>query len=81
MNLKKHPEYHVVILSFGSSGKTMNFHNEMERKKKFQYTELIKNMKLTNFSPSLILLQLEKNSFGVKGNYWVKKRGTNLTDD
>lgn len=54
----------------------MNFHNEMERKK-----NLIKNMKLTNFSPSFILLQLEKNSFGVKGNYWVKKRGTNLTDN
>lgn len=80
MNLKKHPEYHVVILSFGSSGKTMNFHNEMEGKK-IQSTELIKNMKLTNFSPSFILLQLEKNSFGVIGNYWVKKRGTNLTDD
>lgn len=49
--------------------------------KTFQSTELIKNMKMTNFSPSFIVLQLEKNSFGVKGNYWVKKRGTNLTDD
>lgn len=37
--------------------------------KTFQSTELIKNMKMTNFSPSFILLQLEKNSFGVKGNY------------
>lgn len=42
---------------------------------------MIKNMKLINFFFLLILLQLEKNFFGVKGNYWVKKRGINLIDD
>lgn len=66
MNLKT-SKYHIAIF-FGSSGKTVNFHHEMEWKKKCQSTKLIKNTKLTNFPPSFILLRLEKNSLGVKGN-------------